>query len=68
MQTGNPSGAYWHHYTEDKPIYGEYTVKGVTYVSGSGSNLNKWYTAGHGTLLRRNGLRGVTSFISPRVK
>ena len=63
-----PSGAYWHHYTEDEPIYGEYTVNGVTYVSGSGSNLNKWYTAGHGTLLKRNGLRGVTSFPSPRVK
>ena len=63
-----PSGAYWHHYTEDEPIYGEYTVNGVTYVSGSGSNLNKWYTVGHGTLLKRNGLRGVTSFPSPRVK
>lgn len=63
-----PSGAYWHHYTEDEPIYGEYTVNGVTYVSGSGSNLNKWYTAGHGTLLKRNGLRGVTSFTSPRVR
>ena len=63
-----PSGWYLHHYTADEPIYGEYSVNGKTYVSGSGSNLNKWYTEGHGSELKKSGLRGVTSFPSPRVK
>lgn len=52
----------------DEPISGEYTVGGTTYVSGSGDNQNKWYTAGYGTQLRKSGLRAMTSFKSPRVK
>ncbi len=63
-----PTGAYFHHYEADEPIYGEYTVSGRKYVSGSGSNLNKWYSEDHGKQLKKNGLRGVTSFKSPRVK
>ena len=63
-----PSGWYLHHYEADEPIYGEYTVGGKKYVSGSGSNLNKWYREGHGAELKKKGLRGVTSFTSPRVK
>ncbi len=63
-----PTGAYYHHYEADEPIYGEYTVSGRKYVSGSGSNLNKWYGEGHGTELKKKGLREVTSFTSPRVE
>ena len=59
---------YMHHYEADEAIYGEYTAGGVTYVSGSGDYLDTWYLEGHGQQLKKKGLRGVTSFPSPRVR
>ena len=56
------------HFTQDEPLYGYYWSGSIYAKTGGGKNINKWFTVEGLREVKKDGLRGVKTFVSPRVE